>query len=171
MSKYDSPRRIYAACLASYNAGKLHGEWIDCDNKTAEELQEEINAMLASSPEPGAEEWAIHDHEGFGDLISEYTNLETVALHAEMLEKHGPAWGAFCENTDADLATEENFLEAFCGVYRSKIDYATELLEDIGELKEDSIAARYFDYYAFARDLFITDYWYDEETGAVFRNY
>jgi len=26
----DTPR-IYVACLAAYNAGKLHGEWIDAD--------------------------------------------------------------------------------------------------------------------------------------------
>lgn len=25
--------RIFVACLASYNAGTLHGEWIDCTGK------------------------------------------------------------------------------------------------------------------------------------------
>jgi len=41
--------RIYAACLASYNSGSLHGAWIDCEGKDAEALQIEINAMLAAS--------------------------------------------------------------------------------------------------------------------------
>ena len=59
--------RIYVACLSSYNAGRLHGRWIDCD-QTAEEIREEIRLMLEESPEPWAEEWAIHDYEGFGGL-------------------------------------------------------------------------------------------------------
>lgn len=42
--------RIYVACLASYNSGKLHGTWIDVVD--VEAMQEEIHAVLASSPEP-----------------------------------------------------------------------------------------------------------------------
>lgn len=35
--------RIYVACLASYNAGRLHGEWFDLeDYNDADELQEAI---------------------------------------------------------------------------------------------------------------------------------
>lgn len=89
--------RIYVACLASYNNGVLHGAWIDVDGKDADELQEEINAILRSSPYPNvtvehegkrvpsAEEWAIHDHEGFADLIEEYTSMQDIAALAEAL--------------------------------------------------------------------------------------
>ena len=56
--------RIYVACLAAYNNGQLHGAWIDAD-QSADAIHEEIRAMLASSPTPGAEEWAIHDYERF----------------------------------------------------------------------------------------------------------
>ena len=74
----DGPR-IYAACLASYNAGRLHGKWIDA-NQDADEIHEEIQKMLAASPIPNAEEWAIHDHEGFHGLtIHEYEDIEKVA--------------------------------------------------------------------------------------------
>jgi antirestriction protein len=44
--------RIYAACLASYTAGALYGQWIDCDGKDAQELQNEIDAMLRKSRHP-----------------------------------------------------------------------------------------------------------------------
>ena len=44
-----SERRIYVACLAAYNSGHLHGQWIDAD-QSADDIQEEVNAMLASSP-------------------------------------------------------------------------------------------------------------------------
>jgi len=36
----DTPR-IYVACLAAYNSGKLHGEWID-----ASQTAEDIHAIL-----------------------------------------------------------------------------------------------------------------------------
>ena len=87
--------RIYVASLSDYNSGNLHGVWIDCEGKDANELQDEVNAMLRASsypnvmvdcpdrganhPDgfqvPSAEEYAIHDHEGFGDLVGESTPL------------------------------------------------------------------------------------------------
>lgn len=43
--------RIYAACLASYNAGRLHGRWIDAD-EGVDHIRDEIAAMLRESPFP-----------------------------------------------------------------------------------------------------------------------
>lgn len=42
--------RIYVACLASYNAGTLHGVWIHVDN--VETMDSEIRYMLKGSPHP-----------------------------------------------------------------------------------------------------------------------
>lgn len=117
--------RIYVACLASYNDGRLYGRWIDVDGKDADELGRAINAMLAGSPCPNvtrrrcndcghyqdvrawaedggqchecgsadlsapfasAEEWAVHDHEGFGGwAMGEYPSLDDVAAVADIL--------------------------------------------------------------------------------------
>ena len=57
--------RIYVASLADYNNGNLHGRWIDAD-QDPEEIRAEVAAMLAGSREAVAEDWAIHDYEGFG---------------------------------------------------------------------------------------------------------
>ena len=57
--------RIYEADLAAYNNGKLHGVWINVSDDL-DGIHEQINAMLAESPEGFAEEYAIHDYEGFG---------------------------------------------------------------------------------------------------------
>lgn len=45
----DTPR-IYVASLSDYNAGTLHGEWIDATQEL-DDIWAEINAMLAASPE------------------------------------------------------------------------------------------------------------------------
>ena len=42
----DRPR-IYVACLAAYNNGRLHGRWIDAT--TPDEIWGEVRAMLAAS--------------------------------------------------------------------------------------------------------------------------
>lgn len=43
--------RFYAACLASYNNGALHGVWIDASTDT-DEMQEQVDAMLRASKFP-----------------------------------------------------------------------------------------------------------------------
>ncbi len=41
--------KIYIACLASYNAGVLHGEYVDATLEP-DEIREEIQRVLESSP-------------------------------------------------------------------------------------------------------------------------
>lgn len=47
--------RIYVACLASYNNGVLHGEWIDLDGQDTDDVQAEIAKMLRASKFPNVE--------------------------------------------------------------------------------------------------------------------
>src|SRR5690242_7244320 len=71
--------RIYVASLSDYNAGELHGVWMDAD-QDAGELHQAVAAMLALSNEPPAEDWAIHDYEGFGPFrVDEHESLEVVS--------------------------------------------------------------------------------------------
>lgn len=64
----DRPR-IYVACLAAYNNGRLHGCWIDTTDP--HEVWQQVREMLAASPEPDAEEWAIHGATRKSHLLSE----------------------------------------------------------------------------------------------------
>ena len=165
----DIEPRIYIASLADYNAGRLHGRWIDLSGKTADEVKEEIKAMLKESKEPIAEEWAIHDYELGGLRISEYESIDTLVEIAEMLSEHGEAWADYAGYVGVEYATKDAFEEAYCGQYHSEKEYAEQLLDELGEL--DSIPEHlryYFDYDAYARDLFIGDYW-RSENGHVFR--
>ncbi len=51
----DTPR-IYVACLASYNGGELHGEWIDLEEwSTIEGVESVISDMLKASNFPNVE--------------------------------------------------------------------------------------------------------------------
>jgi antirestriction protein len=89
--------RIYVACLAAYNDGVLHGCWIDAEQEP-DDISSGINAMLKASPIAGAEEYAIHDYEGFeGAPVSEYQGIESVAELAAFIAEHGVLGGKLVE--------------------------------------------------------------------------
>ena len=149
--------RIYVACLAAYNNGQLRGAWIDAD-QSADAIHEAIRAMLASSPIPGAEEWAIHDYEDFGGIqLSEYEDIDRVAEIAALLVEYGEPFGAWADYY-GDAVSAEGFQDAYRGEYESEEAYAEELVDDTGMLAEVPENLRYyFDYGRFARDLFMSD--------------
>jgi antirestriction protein len=146
----DTPR-IYVACLASYNAGELHGAYGDADD-----MQDAIQAMLAASPVRDAEEWAIHDYEHFGSLhLEEYAPLERVAAMAALVREHGEVLAGEVLNhfggdvEEACEALEDNYQ----GCHASLEDYAAEFMEDTGSLEGVPESIRpYIDYERMAND-------------------
>src|SRR5438128_1507116 len=89
--------------------------------------------MLAASPEPGAEEFAIHDHDGFGlASLGEYEPLERVALLAAGIKAHGQPFGAWAALVGTDPAELARFEEAYRGHWESVREYADQLLNDLG---------------------------------------
>lgn len=190
--------KLYVACLASYNNGRLHGAWIDASSDV-DEMQEEIAAMLRGSPYPNvmvdcplcegdgettfhnsetgdtrrdkcptctgsgqvpsAEEWAVHDYDGFPNM-GEYPSLEDIAAFVELTEEHDHIEPDDLAKIVADFSTVDEASEAlqdqFCGIFDSFRDYADEAADDMlaaHDIKGDNPLARYFDYESFARDL------------------
>lgn len=161
--------RIWAACLASYNNGILHGTWIDTSTDV-DEMQTEVDAMLKRSTMPGAEEWAIHATDGDWLIgISETAGLAAVArLMAikEALEDdhdddtalalykaYEDHYGAhYIKSTEpSDIA--EAIRDAFLGEYGSREDWAEQHADDTGMLENIPEGLRnYFDFDAWARD-------------------
>ena len=153
--------RIYVASLTDYNAGRLHGAWLNAAQEP-EELAEAIQAMLGASPEPWAEEFAIHDYENWAPLrLDEFESLEVVATIAKGIAEHGPAfahWAALVGTREPEaLARFEN---AYLGHFDSLTEYGEQLLDDFGlrtELEEavPELLAGYvhIDVAGFVRDL------------------
>jgi antirestriction protein len=162
----DTPR-IYVACLASYTAGILHGEWIDATD--ADVIREAIQEMLKGSPTAGAEEWAIHDYEGFGSIrLSEWEDVDRVAELGALIDEHGEAFAAYADHVGVDYATEESFQDAYCGEWDSEQAYAENLFDELYGHDVPEHIAPYIDYEAFARDLFINDNYSVESDSGVY---
>ncbi|MFN3006662.1 antirestriction protein ArdA [Mycolicibacterium wolinskyi] len=127
---------IYVASLADYNNGVLHGRWIDAARDPAQ-LHADVAAMLATSRQPDAEEFAIHDYEQFGVCrIHEYDSLELVARIARGIRQHGDAFSAWADVHEAEPERFDDFAEAYLGHYDSVQDYAEQVADDLGYTEE-----------------------------------
>lgn len=156
--------RIYVACLAAYNNGHLHGRWIDAAQGQSH-INEQTRAMLKASPIEAAEEWAIHDYEGFeGVEISEYASFETVAALAEFITEHGALGGKLLAHFSGHLEDAKTALENYYGQYDSLEDYARSLTEETGT-KIPEFLKNYIDYAAMGRDMDINGDVFTVETG------
>lgn len=151
--------RIYVACLAAYNSGFLHGKWIDCEGKDADTIREETKEMLKQSPEPDAEEWAIHDYEGFGSYrVEEGTSFDTIGTLAQAVQNSGHELDLITgvmQDRGLDVEEAIEYIDDnYCGEHEDFKAYAWDWLESSGEL--DSIPKHlqyYFDIEAYARDM------------------
>lgn len=169
MNTITNTPRIYVASLSDYNAGILRGKWIDA-NQDAEDIHTEIEDMLSESKQDLAEEWAIHDSDGFdGITISESEDIEKVAQLGQAIKEHGLAFALYADMVGSHYATVEGFEEQYQGAYKDEEDYAYELVDSLGYLQDASdFLASYFDYEKFARDLFMGDYWGDRDNDGNF---
>ena len=133
----DGPPRIYVASLSDYNAGILHGVWLQAD-QDPDGLHEQINEMLAASPTTHvAEEYAVHDYENFGTVrLDENEPIDTTAALARGITAHGPVfaywWAMDPPNDTDDTELEAAFEEHYLGDYETVEDYGRQLLDDLG---------------------------------------
>lgn len=132
--------RIYVACLACYNEGRLHGVWIDCDYTDADEI-DSARAGMQSECGHTDNDWAIHDHEGFGFWEpGESEPFERICTFADLHTEHGDAFDAWLSH-DPDYESEhsewsEHFTAAYRGSFASDGDYAADLSEQYGDVPD-----------------------------------
>jgi antirestriction protein len=148
MTIYVESQRIYVASLKDYNAGNHHGVWIDLNLAIdLDDVWNQINEMLASSPDfkefpqgGPAEEWAIHDFEGFGTYrLSEYDSIAKVFRVAKLIEEKGVAASEWLANDETPATNNETaydlidwFDGCFMGEFDSEREYAEHFVDELG---------------------------------------
>ncbi|PSB00406.1 antirestriction protein ArdA [Merismopedia glauca] len=153
----DNTPKIYVACLAAYNNGKLHGAWINCDQE-ADEIRSEIETMLHNSPEENAEEWAIHDYENWHEIkIEEYEDINKIVELASLIDEHGAAFTYYYDS----FGQTNGFEDGYCGCYESEADFVKESFAEQGIIErceQAGLSEYYIDWERMARDWFIDSY-------------
>ena len=150
---------IYVASLADYNNGNLHGAWIDAAREPSD-IQADIDAMLAQSLEPDAEEFVIFDYDQFGLCrIHEHDPIDLVARIARGIKEYGYAFAAWADVYEKDPGSWDDFVEAYLGHYNSVQDYVDRLADELGYAEQlDNVPESLqpyirFDCEALARDM------------------
>lgn len=99
----DETPRVWVGCLAAYNAGHLHGKWVEV-TPDPDDLHEAIREVIESSPEgPYAEEWFFADWEYLPSSIGG-DSVETMCEYADQLDRAdlvgipGYIYRAVCED-------------------------------------------------------------------------
>jgi antirestriction protein len=153
--------RAWVGCLACYNNGSLRGDWYDAE--TAGDVAPEA---LHGGETDHEELWCM-DFEGFPAGQEECSPCEAQEL-AEKLGavKHPEAFAAWVANGSGTIDDGREFEDSYCGEYTSEEDYAQELADETGALK-DGAQWPYscIDWEAAARELFCGDYWSASVTG------
>jgi len=137
--------------IAAYNSGVLHGQWIDATQGEGG-IWDDVKAMLKTSPEEDAEEWAIHDYEGFaGADVGEYASFSTVVELADYIQEHGELGAQVVSYYGGNIADAKARFEEYAGEFESLAEYAEELTEQTGETIPERLKP-YIDYKAMAHD-------------------
>jgi len=169
-----SEARVYVGTYAKYNNGSIFGKWLNLSDYSDKEKFYDACRELHSDEEDA--EYMFQDYENIPDgLISESwisDNLfEVVEAVSELGDDEQEAFYLWLDNGSGDIDTDDisglidSFREDYQGTYKDEEDYAYEVVEQCYDLLE--FAKTYFDYEKFARDLFMTDYWFS--SSYVFR--
>lgn len=167
-----SEASVYVGTYRKYNKGSIFGKWLKLSEYTdKEEFYTACRELHQDEEDP---EFMFQDYENIPNgLIDECwlsNNVFKVLESFEnMDESQKEPFLIWCNNGHHNLAEEDIddlislFENDYVGEYDSEEDFAMELVEEI-DLPD--FAKRYFDYQAYARDLFCGDYWSD--SGYVF---
>ena len=165
---------VYVGTYGKYNSGSLRGVWLDLT--TFADYDEFLAVCRYIHRDEADPEFMAQDFEGFPrewytegfmserefDLIREFAELDDD--EREAFEVYVAAFGSSRD----DSTIFDNFREAYCGKWSNEEEYAEQFAEDCCMLEgAPEFLKSYFDYKAFARDLFIDDYYFD--SGFVFR--
>lgn len=169
--------QIYVGTYKKYNEGSLYGKWLRLDDYSDREEFYEACQELHNDEEDA--EYMFQDWEYIPEgLINESWVSDSVF---ELISKASDitdfeAFVSFLDFSSYNLNDEEldyllsKFRDSYQGKYDSEENYAYQYVENCYDLPE--FAETYFDYEKFAHSLFITDYYFDDDTKAVFcRNY
>lgn len=151
--------QVYVGTYAKYNNGSIQGKWLDLSAYNDEtEFLEACAALHSDESDP---EFMFQDYEGFpSEFYSESGLSADLWDWLALSDDDREVLTAFIECVGSHYgATLEMAQEAYRGEYASEIDFAYDFVEDCGFLKECPTELRdYFDYEAYARDLFLNGY-------------
>jgi antirestriction protein len=166
---------IYVGTYAKYNDGSIFGKWLKLsDYADRNEFYEACAELHSDEEDP---EYMFQDYEHIpkgliGESWLSENAFEVLEALGNLNDNDMEAFLIWCDNDHKDFSSSDidelisDFQDDYRGHYNSEEDFARELVDQREDLND--FALEYFDYEAYARDLFCGSYW--SEDGHVFYN-
>lgn len=170
-----SEASVYVGTYRKYNNGSLFGKWLKLSDYTnKEEFYTACQKLHNDEKDP---EFMFQDYENIpkgliGECWISDNIFEIIEAFQNMEESQQEPFLIWCNNGHRSLSGEDindlinSFENDYIGQYDSEEDFVIELIKERSDLND--FAKQYFDYQAYARDLFLCDYWSDE--GYIYYN-
>ena len=185
MKNLENAPKIYVGTYGQYNSGSLFGKWFDLtDYANLKEFLQDCFEFHRDEFDP---ELMFQDWENIPDFLISECSLHKEAFvyfeaTAEMDDETAEALEIYCKQINywpSNGYEVDDQLESFRESYRgffggsmkdATLEYAYQYIEGTGLLSGvPQSLERYFDYEAFARDLFLEGY--SEYKGHIFADY
>ena len=160
---------VYVGTYSKYNDGNLFGMWVDLvkcgDYDTFMEACHNLHAD-EEDPELMYQDYECFPKAWYSESGIDEDTFDKIIEYAELDEDDREAFEEFTDSFGND--SFDSFKERYMGKWDSEKDFAEHIVNECYNL-DDMMGhlASYFDYEAFARDLFIDDYYFTD--GFVFR--
>lgn len=163
---------VYCGTYGKYNNGSLYGLWLDLTKFTDYEEFIAICRQLhrdEEDPELMFQDYECFPMRFYSESCMSEEAFDAIKEYSELSDDEKEALDDFLElGNEYDL---EDFHDKYCGHFDSQKDYAEHLIDECYDLEQMmGNLWSYFDYDAYARDLFMTDYDMGDH-GHVFRSY
>lgn len=175
----DNHPAVYVGTYAKYNDGSLFGMWVDMvkcgDYDTFMEVCHNLHAD-EEDPELMYQDYECFPGAWYSESGIDEDTFDRIMEYADMDDDDRDAFDEFSEAFGNDCVA--SFRERYMGQWDSEKDFAEHIIDEcyrsaFGRLQGKNLddmmghLASYFDYEAYARDLFIDDFYFSN--GYVFR--
>ena len=162
----DNPA-VYCGTYGKYNDGSLDGMWIDlttfCDYDEFIEFCYDLHAD-EEDPELMFQDYENFPRELYSESCFDEDTFDTIIEYANHSDRDAVDAFLSCYS----ISQLDEFEDAYQGQFDSEEDFARHIVDECYDIERTmGRLSYYFDYEAYARDLFMCDYYFDN--GYVFR--
>lgn len=156
----DGNPSVYVGTYGKYNGGSIEGMWVDLTK--FDSYEEFIGFCRDLHNDEADPELMFQDYEGYprswySESCMGKEIFDKIIEYAQLTDDEKEAYDAYIDNINAEGSLED-FRDAYLGDWDREVDFAEHIADNLYFEQMNDFCRQYFDFEAFARDLFMCDY-------------